>query len=63
MSFLFDCIGSIDVRQLEGGEVSQCLLYLDLLAKSDAGIGRRSRPIRKKLQEGLSELREAKKPR
>jgi hypothetical protein len=54
---MFDYIRQIDIHGLEEKEVIQCLLYLDYLQSGDPEIKRMSRPIRKKLDDRLVELK------
>ncbi|MHC2991746.1 hypothetical protein OB13_09175 [Pontibacter sp. HJ8] len=61
MAFMFDYIRQINIHGLEENEVIQCLLYLDYLQSDNPDIRRKSRSIRKKLDDRLLELKGAQK--
>ncbi|WP_461489875.1 hypothetical protein [Pontibacter sp. HJ8] len=58
---MFDYIRQINIHGLEENEVIQCLLYLDYLQSDNPDIRRKSRSIRKKLDDRLLELKGAQK--
>ncbi|RDV12978.1 hypothetical protein DXT99_22185 [Pontibacter diazotrophicus] len=61
MAFIYDYIRQLDVCNLRAGEVSQCLLYIDHMSKSDPEIERSNGDIIEKLQDRLTILRKEKK--
>ncbi|MFD3003995.1 hypothetical protein ACFS7Z_26830 [Pontibacter toksunensis] len=61
MSFIYEHIRKLEVKQLSAFEVAQCLFYLHALTKEDHDLHRESQSLREELKERLRELRNEKK--
>ncbi|MFD3002112.1 hypothetical protein ACFS7Z_17205 [Pontibacter toksunensis] len=57
MSFLYEHIKNVEVKQLSAFEVTQCLFYLHALTKDNPDLHRESQPLREELKDRLRELR------